>query len=220
MKSLLPLKKILRREIYLWDPNVILVSLFQVLILQITRLIPFRKIRQMKLQLRELVKSIIGCWPYSPSQEGLNTTPKVSLILSSGHYLLIALNYSWQTPKWSTWTLIQLLPFPQFRGFFGMLFSSLLVFSTLSFMEHLPQSPLLQEQAHFYKMTGHSLSLVSAKPGKQRTAEVKPYRKRILVLTNGLGALCCSWGLWRGSILTRGFTAAKTAKTNIQKHNW
>lgn len=124
---------------YLWDPTVILVSLFQVLILQIARLIPFRKIRQMKLQLRELVKSIIGCWPCSPTQERLSTTPKVCLILSSGHYLLITLNYWWQTPKWSSWTLIQLLPFPQFMSFFGMLFS--LTFPPLTLQSVSPRAP-------------------------------------------------------------------------------
>lgn len=134
-------EKNLRREIHLWDSNVILVSLFQVLILQITRLIPFRKIRQMKLQLRELVKSIIGCWPYSPTQEGLCTTPKVCLILSSGHYLLITLNYSWQTPKWSSWTLIQLLPFPQFRDFFGMLFASPCLFHPSFYRAFAQESP-------------------------------------------------------------------------------
>lgn len=138
----------------LWDPTVILVSLFQVLILQIARLIPFRKIRQMKLQLRELVKSIIGCWPCSPTQEGLSTTPKVCLILSSGHYLLITLNYWWQTPKWSSWTLIQLLPFPQFMSFFGMLFS--LTFPLLTLQSVSPRAPLLQEHHHFCKMSHHS----------------------------------------------------------------
>lgn len=123
-----PAEESLRREGYLWDSKVIWGSLFQVLILQITRLIPLRTIRQMKLQLKELVKSIIDCWPYSPTQEWLSTTPKVWLILSWGHYLLIELNYSWQTPKWSSWTLIQLLPFPQFRGYFSMLFSSSCLF--------------------------------------------------------------------------------------------
>lgn len=146
---------------YLWDPTVILVSLFQVLILQITRLIPFRKIRQMKLQLRELVKSIIGCWPCSPTQEGLSTTPKVCLILSSGHYLLITLNYSWQTPKWSSWTLIQLLPFPQFMGFFGMLFLLFLTFPPLTLQSVSPRAPCCRSS--LISMSPQSWSLISVK---------------------------------------------------------
>lgn len=164
----------------------------------------------MKLQLRELVKSIMGCWPCSPTQEGLSTTPKVCLILSSGHYLLITLNYSRQTPKWSSWTLIQLLPFPPFMAPLGC-FSHPLDFSTLNF------SVCLQEP-----LAAGAVSFLSDVMSVLVTYQC--WIQKLSGIWNLLETeyLCCLVGsvtcATPAGILVRGVTAAELAKAALQKH--